>query len=73
MLYIYRELDQNGKSIVDTNGDAISVTNIKVRQDWKALKNLNKHTMFHFNSANFEVLFYHNKVLLLKEETTVLC
>ncbi|VDI77930.1 StAR-related lipid transfer protein 9 [Mytilus galloprovincialis] len=25
-----RELDQNGKSIVDTNGDAISVTNIKV-------------------------------------------
>ncbi|XP_063427179.1 uncharacterized protein LOC134710718 [Mytilus trossulus] len=25
-----RELDQNGKSIVETNGDAISVTNIKV-------------------------------------------
>lgn len=27
----FRELEQNGKVIVDTNGDTVSVTNLKVR------------------------------------------
>lgn len=61
MLYIYRELDQNGKNIVDTNGDAISVTNIKVRQS--RLEGFKKFEQ-KYNvalSSNFEVLLYHNR------------